>query len=127
MPRATPAAALRNRMMRRITALAVPASPLGAYLVAQMIGLSFLDAAKALLLLKDVDGIFARDPKRDPAAPLLSRVPRSRLARYRCVDRQFATWIRAIGSCWIVNGTKPARVREWLQGGETLGTRVVVG
>jgi aspartokinase-like uncharacterized kinase len=88
---------------------------------------SALVRAKALLLLKDVDGIFARDPKRDPTAPLLSSVPRSRLARYRCVDRQFATWIRGIGSCWIVNGTKPARVREWLQRGETLGTRVEMG
>jgi len=82
--------------------------------------------AKALLLLKDVDGIFARDPKSDPTAPLLPRVPRSRLGRYRCVDRQFARWIRGIGSCWIVNGTKPARLREWLECGETLGTRVVV-
>jgi aspartokinase-like uncharacterized kinase len=82
--------------------------------------------AKALLLLKDVDGVFARDPKRDPTAPLLRRVSRSRLARYHCVDRQFARWARGIGSCWIINGTKPARLREWLQRGETLGTRVVV-
>ena len=82
--------------------------------------------AKALLLLKDVDGIFARDPRGDPAAPLLVRVPRSRLGRYRCVDRQFARWVRGIGSCWIVNGTKPDRLREWLERGETLGTCVVV-
>jgi aspartokinase-like uncharacterized kinase len=82
--------------------------------------------AKALLLLKDVDGIFAGDPKSDPTAPLLPRVPRSRLGRYRCVDRQFARWVRGIGSCWIVNGTKPARLREWLERGETLGTCVVV-
>lgn len=81
--------------------------------------------ADTLLLLKRVDGIFARDPKIDPAAPLLPRVARSRLDRYRCVDRQFARWVTGISSCWIVNGARPARVREWLERGETLGTCVV--
>jgi aspartokinase-like uncharacterized kinase len=80
--------------------------------------------ANALLLLKDVDGIFARDPKIDPAAPLLPRVARSRLGRYRCVDREFAKWVKGIGSCWIVNGRRPARVREWLERKKTLGTCV---
>jgi aspartokinase-like uncharacterized kinase len=80
--------------------------------------------ADALLLLKDVDGIFARDPRIDPAAPLLPRVARSRLGRYRCVDREFARWVKGIGSCWIVNGRRPARVREWLERKKTLGTRV---
>ena len=84
-----------------------------------------LARADALLLLKDVDGIFARDPRIDPAAPLLlPRVARSRLGRYRCVDREFATWVRGINSCWIVNGAKPARVKEWLARGETVGTCV---
>ncbi len=78
--------------------------------------------AEVLLLLKDVDGIFSRDPKIDPAALLLPRVARSRLGRYRCVDREFARWVRGIGSCWIVNGTRPARVKEWLERGETVGT-----
>jgi len=82
--------------------------------------------AKALLLLKDVDGIFAQDPKLDPTAPFLPRVARSRLGRYRCVDREFGRWVRGIGTCWIVNGARPARIREWLERGETVGTRVAV-
>ena len=81
--------------------------------------------ADALLLLKDVDGVYARDPKIDPTAPLLTRVARSRLARYACVDREFARWVKGIGSCWIINGARPARVREWLERGKTLGTCVV--
>jgi aspartokinase-like uncharacterized kinase len=81
--------------------------------------------ADALLLLKRVDGVFARDPEIDPAAPLLARVARSRLARYRVVDREFARWVEGIGSCWIINGARPARVKEWLERRRTLGTCVV--
>ena len=84
-----------------------------------------LVSADALLLLKDVDGVYARDPKIDPTAPLLTRVARSRLSRYACVDREFARWVKGIGSCWIINGARPARVREWLECGKTLGTCVV--
>jgi aspartokinase-like uncharacterized kinase len=82
--------------------------------------------ADALLLLKRVDGIFARDPKLDPTAPLLPRVARSQLSRYPCVDREFARWLGGIGSCWIINGARPARVKEWLGCGKTLGTQVVM-
>ena len=81
-----------------------------------------LARADALVLLKDVDGIFAQDPKINLAAPFLPHVARSRLGRYRCVDREFAKWVRGIGSCWIVNGTRPDRVKEWLERGETAGT-----
>jgi len=80
--------------------------------------------ADALLLLKDVDGVFAADPKLDPSAPLLSQVARSRIGRFRCIDRQFGRWVRGIASCWIVNGARPERVSEWLERGETVGTRV---
>jgi hypothetical protein len=82
--------------------------------------------ADALLLLKDVDGIFAADPKLVPAAPLFPYVLRSRLGGFRCIDLQFGRWVRGVGSCWIVNGTRPERVREWLARGETVGTRVGV-
>src|SRR5574337_507338 len=81
--------------------------------------------ARALLLLKSVDGIFARDPKVDPSAPLLTHVARSRLSRYGCVDREFARWLNGIDCCWIINGTRPARVKEWLESGRTVGTCVV--
>src|SRR5574337_110523 len=81
--------------------------------------------AKDLLLLKSVDGIFARDPKVNPSAPLLARIARSRLPRDGCVDREFARWLNGIDCCWIINGTRPARVKEWLESGRTVGTCVV--
>ncbi|MBI2884494.1 MAG: hypothetical protein HYY11_11415 [Candidatus Methylomirabilis oxyfera] len=81
--------------------------------------------ADALLLLKHVDGIFARDPKIEPSAPLLPRITRSRLPRDGCVDREFARWLNGIDCCWIINGTRPARVKEWLECRKTVGTCVV--
>ncbi len=81
--------------------------------------------ADALLLLKSVDGIFTRDPKVDPSVPLLPRVTRSRLPRYCCVDREFARWLNGIDCCWIINGARPARVKEWLECRKTVGTCVV--
>lgn len=81
--------------------------------------------AKSLLLLKHVDGIFARDPKVDPSAPLLPRITRSQLSRYSGVDREFGRWLNGIDCCWIINGTCPARVKEWLESGKTVGTCVI--
>ena len=81
--------------------------------------------ARALLLLKSVDGIFARDPKADSSAPLLPRITRAHLSRYCGVDREFARWLSGIDCCWIINGTHPARVKEWLERGTTVGTCVV--
>lgn len=81
--------------------------------------------AGTLLLLKSVDGIFAKDPKIDPAAPLLPSVARSRLSRYSAVDREFGRWLNGIDCCWIINGTRPARVKEWLERRTTVGTCVV--
>ncbi len=81
--------------------------------------------AKSLLLLKSVDGIFAQDPKIDPSAPLLPRITRSHLSRDSGVDREFGRWLNGIDCCWIINGTHPARVKEWLESGKTVGTCVV--
>jgi len=89
--------------------------------------LAGLAGARSLVLLKDVDGVYARDPRQDPLAPLLPRLPLSRLGRYRCVDREFPRWARGLGACWIINGRKPARLKEWLQYGRTLGTCVEMG
>lgn len=81
--------------------------------------------ADALLLLKSVDGIFAGDPNADPAAPLLSRIPHAHLSRYCGVDREFGRWLNGIDCCWIINGTRPARVKEWLERRRTVGTCVI--
>jgi aspartokinase-like uncharacterized kinase len=78
--------------------------------------------AKRLVLLKEVDGQFDRDPTKR-SARLLHRVARARLGGV--VDAHFA---RALGSrlpCWIVNGTHPERVVEVLKGQLAYGTQVV--
>jgi 5-(aminomethyl)-3-furanmethanol phosphate kinase len=78
--------------------------------------------ARRLVLLKNVDGQFDRDPH-EPEARLLCRVPRDRLRGV--VDAYFA---RALGPrlpCWIVNGANPGRVLELLETGGSKGTRVL--
>ncbi len=81
--------------------------------------------ADALLLLKSVDGIFASDPEVDPSAPLLPCIARSHLSRYSGVDRELGRWLNGIDCCWIINGTRPTRVKEWLECRRTVGTCVV--
>lgn len=88
--------------------------------VARLVG------ATTLLLLKSVDGVFAGDPRSNPDAPLLPRVTRSQLPRYGVVDREFAKWVKGIDACWIINGRRPARVKQWLETGTTLGTCTVM-
>lgn len=81
--------------------------------------------AKALILLKDVDGIFERDPRSDPQAALLPQVKRAELKQYRCVDRAFPRALGGVRSCWIINGRCPERLEELLQKGRTKGTVIL--
>ncbi|MCZ7626605.1 MAG: hypothetical protein M5R38_13215 [Candidatus Methylomirabilis sp.] len=82
--------------------------------------------ADTLLLLKSVDGLFAQDPKANLSAPLLPSITRVQLQRYGGVDREFGGWLNGIACCWIINGTHPARVKEWLECRRTVGTCVVM-
>lgn len=79
--------------------------------------------AKMLVLAKDVDGLFDRDPKGGGPAHLQPRVARDRLRGV--VDGHFA---RALGRrmpCWIVNGARPERLVALIKTGKTHGTEVV--
>jgi 5-(aminomethyl)-3-furanmethanol phosphate kinase len=79
--------------------------------------------AKGLILLKDVDGLFDRDPRGGGQARLRCRVARGRLQGV--VDGYFS---RALGRrmpCWILNGGRPERVIGLLEGGEAHGTQVL--
>jgi len=78
--------------------------------------------AKMLVLVKDVDGQFDRDPEVSAAARLARRASRTRLKGV--VDRHFARAIRRGTPCWLVNGTHSARVVEVIETGRTYGTRV---
>lgn len=78
--------------------------------------------AKMLVLVKDVDGQFDRDPAH-ARARLLTRIGRHRMRGV--VDRYLA---RALGPrlpCWIINGRYPQRALTLLETGAAYGTRVV--
>jgi len=81
--------------------------------------------AKALVLLKDVDGIFTHDPRSDPQAGLLPAVRLVHVGRYGCLDRAFSRTLGKDRSCWIVNGRHPERLEELLLKGKTLGTAIL--
>lgn len=79
--------------------------------------------AKMLVLLKDVDGLFNRDPGGRSRARLQLRAARDRLRGV--VDGHFT---RALGRrmpCWILNGARPERVVALIETGRTYGTEVV--
>ncbi len=78
--------------------------------------------AKRLVLLKDVDGVFDRDPS-DSARPRLRRqVTRHHLGGV--VDSYFAQALGPRTPCWILNGECPERVAALLETGSAYGTTV---
>lgn len=81
--------------------------------------------AEALVLLKDVDGIFTHDPRSDPQARLLPAVRLAHATRYGCLDRAFSRALSKGRSCWIINGRHPERLEELLLKGKTLGTTIL--
>ncbi len=79
--------------------------------------------AKMLVLVKDVDGLFDRNPKEHTRARLRPRTRRGRLDGV--VDGHFARVLEPGMPCWIVNGAYPERVRALIESGRTYGTEVV--
>jgi isopentenyl phosphate kinase len=89
----------------------------------------------------DVDGVFDRDPKRDPHARLYTKLDRTTL---RGIGRTEATRADVTGSihgklermlviaqdcekCMIVNGNVPGRLRNAIAGKQVKSTLVVPG
>ncbi len=77
--------------------------------------------ARMLVLVKDVDGAFDRDPKGRAGSRLQRRVARERLGGV--VDSHFS---RVLGRtpCWIVNGARPSRLAALITAGRAHGTEV---
>jgi hypothetical protein len=80
--------------------------------------------ARMLVLLKDVDGVFERDPKKTARARLRLTAPRDRLTGV--VDGYFARALGRRTRCWIVNGRYPERVAALLETGRTYGTELAI-
>ncbi len=80
--------------------------------VAKLVG------ARRLVLVKDVDGIFDKDPKVDPSAVLLERIKASELLEMECgcVDRLLPELLISWGIvCYVVSGLHPDRVERVLR------------
>lgn len=78
-----------------------------------------------MVLLKAVDGVFAKNKAGIKRTVLLPEVERRELEKTDCVDRYFSDTLCGIRECWIINGKKPERLKELLIKGNTIGTRIV--
>ena len=78
-----------------------------------------------LILLKDVDGLYAQND----ITQLILQITVEELACHRGgVDEYLATVLASVDlETWVINGQHPERVIELLQTGRTLGTRIVRG
>lgn len=84
--------------------------------------------AESLIILKDVDGLYERDPKKDPEAKLIPEVRREELSRIKesCLDSMFPEFLAGFqGEVWIINGKHPERLEELIEKGSTTGTRIL--
>jgi 5-(aminomethyl)-3-furanmethanol phosphate kinase len=87
-----------------------------------------LTRARCLVLLKDVDGICASDPREAPLAPLLREMSVARLAGHRGgVDQYLAVTLNDTRTeAWVINGQHPGRLDELLGTGTTYGTFIPI-
>ena len=94
----------------------------GLFIVAEVLGM------KRIIFVKDVDGLYDRDPKKHPDARLISRTTLSelekRMPQELCLDLQlFSTWkdARHVKRVQIVNGLRRGELTRALAG-EDVGT-----
>ncbi len=78
-----------------------------------------------LILVKDVDGIFARDPKKYPETFMLKEItPKELLNIETCIDAflpKFLLLEKGL-TCYVVNGLYPERIKQILEGEKPLAT-----
>lgn len=84
-------------------------------------------AAPRFVLLKDVDGLYAKDPRQDAGGAIRPEMRLEELASLRGgVDEYLATVLAGPAAtkmeCWVINGKHPARLAELLATGTTCGT-----
>ena len=80
---------------------------------------------KKLILVKDVDGIFARDPKKYPETFMLKEItPKELLNIETCIDNflpKFLLLEKGL-TCYVVNGLHPERIKQILEGEKPIAT-----
>jgi len=85
---------------------------------------------KKLLLVKDVDGVFDKNPKKHVDAKLLEAVGVKELSKIggSCVDKYLPKLLENSGfDCYVVNGKHPSRVTRIIEGGEAACTKISAG
>lgn len=94
----------------------------GVFLSAEFLGV------RRALFIKDEDGLFTHDPKKDPNATHIPRISAQELLKRDLPDLvlersviEMMTYSKWTKECQIVNGLKPAQVRAALDG-EDVGT-----
>jgi len=99
-------------------------SDAGSYLVGEVFG------ARAIILVKDVDGLYTADPKTDPSAEFISEISAADLIRMRLptlpiepVLLDLLTRAKLARSVRIVNGLVPGNLSRALSG-ESVGTLI---
>jgi molybdenum storage protein len=102
-------------------------SDAGSFLLAECFG------CKSFTLVKDVDGLYERDPRAHPGAKLISEIDGSELKRRNFDSLPFERVLldllenaRLVRSIQIVNGRHPERIKAALEG-EHVGTIIHAG
>ena len=76
-----------------------------------------------VILVKDVDGLFSADPKRDPKAELIQSIKARELNTLKesCVDKALPEFIAKYKiSCYLVNGKYPDRIKKIMDEKDTI-------
>ncbi|MCX6695091.1 MAG: hypothetical protein NTU61_02180 [Candidatus Altiarchaeota archaeon] len=83
--------------------------------------------AKRLVKLTDVDGLYARDPKKASNASMIRNTTATKVGRMKekCVDKHFPGILRRYNiTCHIINGRRPERLTELMTEGSTECTTI---
>ncbi|MFX1293265.1 MAG: hypothetical protein ACFFD2_00205 [Promethearchaeota archaeon] len=88
--------------------------------------------AKKLILLKDVDGIYTRDPKKFPSEeikliPLINLKTAELSNFYNCIDSYLPILLKKYQrDCFIVNGFHPERLTQVLHNEKSIYTKIIL-
>lgn len=88
---------------------------------------AFLTGARTYVVLTNVDGVYEGFSGGEPSGRLVEDVTAAELERLGAtsVDRCLGPFLRTVGlDAWVVNGRRPERVRDALEGRRPVGTRI---
>ncbi len=80
-----------------------------------------------VILVKDVDGLFTADPKKNPDAKLIKLIKSSDLKKYdeSCVDKALYNFINKYKiTVYLINGNFPVRIYQILNGQNAVCSKI---